>query len=544
MQVVAEIHGVAVLDAPHLSQGMVKAINEGLYERPEIEGALVNLRPGDRVVELGSGAGIVSAVLAKNIDDVQISTFEANPNLIAHIEKLHAHNGVAGTVRVVNAIVTSDETAGATTPFTISNNFLGSRIAEDNDTNPAQQCVVENIRYNDVKASFPHNVLVMDIEGAELDFLVHADLAGIDCVIVELHPTVYGQEGVSACIEALQSHDLVLDPASSSLGVKVFKSAERMALGLNTARVDWPDIPLSFQIAHGSALSGRALRLNGAVLAHNAGPDHRAIAAAVFDADQREVPAAICWHDSKTRVMTGRHYPRPKRIVDLPGRWLFGGCVDVTAPWGLAQIFSRSWYLLQSKEAFDGLLYFPLGDLAEDAATAQISSVLSRAGLTINVKLVSAFLRPGELIVPPQAAATGDQGLAHPDMRDALRKALGVTRATRAKAKVLLCNDAAGFDHFEALGFSIVDVKRIHLADAIDRIAKAGTVVVLGDGLFELVQYSASKNAKLAVALDHDKADAVCQHLEAIGFNAVRLDPAALADQGKVRNILTKAGLL
>jgi len=545
MQVVAEFHGVMVLDAPHLSPGILKAINEGLYERPEIEGALVNLRPGDRVVELGSGAGIVSAVLAKNIADVQIRTFEANPNLIAHIEKLHAHNGVAGSVQVVNAIVTTDVTAGTTTPFNISNNFLGSRIADEVDCSSSKQCLVDTIPYTDLKASFPHNVLVMDIEGAERDFLAHADLDGIDFVIVELHPATYGQEGVTSCIAALKAHGLMLDPASSSLAVKVFKSAQRMALGLNRSLVDWPDIPARFDIDPATPLSRPALCLTGAVLAHNAGPDDSAIAAAVFDAAQREVPAAICWHDSQTRLMTGRHYPRPKRIVDLPGRWLFGGCVDVTSPWALAQIFSRVWYLLHRQEPCDGVLYFPLGCAPQDTATAQITSALSRAGLEIEVKLISVFLRPEALIVPPQAAVAGDVAKGHPEMRDAVRKALGVARVTRAKGKILLCNGSDELRHLEALGVAIVDLAQLPLVDVLDAIAKAGMVCVAGDGLYDVVQYAACKDAKLALALDHDDADAVGAHLNAVGFKVIgHCDLAELLDVTKAQAALSRAGLL
>ena len=79
IDIVAELHGVRVPAAPHLTPRTVEAIRNGLYERPEIEGVLVNLRSGARVVELGSGAGIVSSIIARNFDDVKVRTFGGQP---------------------------------------------------------------------------------------------------------------------------------------------------------------------------------------------------------------------------------------------------------------------------------------------------------------------------------------------------------------------------------------------------------------------------------------------------------------------------------
>jgi hypothetical protein len=70
-------------------------------------------------------------------------------------------------------------------------------------------------------------------------------------------------------------------------------------------------------------------------------------------------------------------------------------------------------------------------------------------------------------------------------------------------------------------------------------------VCVAGDGLYDVVQYAACKDAKLALALDHDVADAVGAHLNAVGFKVIgHCDLAELLDVTKAQAALSRAGLL
>jgi nucleoside-diphosphate-sugar epimerase len=51
----------------------------------------------------------------------------------------------------------------------------------------------------EVQATLQPDVLIMDIEGAEADFLRHADLSGLRAIVIELHPDVYGQPVLREC---------------------------------------------------------------------------------------------------------------------------------------------------------------------------------------------------------------------------------------------------------------------------------------------------------------------------------------------------------
>ena len=125
--VVAKLHGIEILSAPHLITPILRRIRKQDYEAPEIESGLANLRAGDRILEMGTGAGIVSAVFAKNVPGIQIQSFEANPELIPHIRELYVHNGVENIAQVINKIVVARQDGPQEIEFYIRSNFLGSR---------------------------------------------------------------------------------------------------------------------------------------------------------------------------------------------------------------------------------------------------------------------------------------------------------------------------------------------------------------------------------------------------------------------------------
>ena len=59
------------------------------------------------------------------------------------------------------------------------------------------------------------NVLVMDIEGAELDLLQKAELSGIDRIFLELHDHLYGLSGIREITQALAAKGYAYDPRGS-----------------------------------------------------------------------------------------------------------------------------------------------------------------------------------------------------------------------------------------------------------------------------------------------------------------------------------------
>lgn len=506
--IVAELHGVRIPAAPHLAPRTIAAIKRGLYERPEIEGTLVNLRPGDRVVELGSGAGIVSAIIARNFEDLQVRTFEGNPDLIDHIRKLHALNGLSDRVTVQNALVTAHPDPAPVTLFSVSTSFLGSRIADANvtETDPRTRRV-ETLPYADLRRDFPHNVLVMDIEGAELEFLAGADLSGIEVLIVELHPTIYGADKAAECIRRIEAAGLLLDPASSDLQVKAFKTPARMQLGLDQSRVAWRAIPECLAFDPDTEWAEAIETVRGAVLVRSPGTGPGPITASVFDADQREVPGAISWHDATTRASLSRHHPRPKRITDIAGTWVFGGPLDPLAPDALRQMLSRLWCLPHLGDAAPGgVVFFPQGPATADRYAALLDASLPLWAPGLAPLILSGPSRFETLIVPPQAVAAGDLRHGTAEFRAFVRARAAQARPGGTVGRLCLHDGATpllrgtGSALHAALsgaGYTIHDLATPPLPVTLALIEQADTILVSGSAAQDLALYAAAPLARL-----------------------------------------------
>ena len=204
----AEFEGLKVPASPFLSPKFASWIRKGNYERPERKLAEKLTRPGDRVVEMGAGIGFVGGYTAFKKPGLQLRSFEANPALIPHIEELYEINGLSDRARVDNKLLIANPDRPDHIKFHIHGSYLGSSVYEvGKPENPKYE--IPTMGWDDLKAAFKPDVLVMDIEGAELDFLTHADVSGLRAIIVEMHPKIFGKEGEAACIEALRSKGMV-----------------------------------------------------------------------------------------------------------------------------------------------------------------------------------------------------------------------------------------------------------------------------------------------------------------------------------------------
>lgn len=224
----ATLHNVEILGGRHLKRRILETMNDGSFEKPEIDAGLACIKPGDRVIEMGAGSGTVGAILTKNIADVQVMSFEANPNLLPAINALYAHNGLSDRNTVQNKAVVAGKDAPKTIDFFVRKNFLGSRASSENLEPDVEEVKVKTIQYDKLRKEFPHNVLMMDIEGAELDFLREADLSDVDLVIIELHRKVYHRPGMQECKKAFIRQGFVLDEANSKRSVFTYKKQNRL----------------------------------------------------------------------------------------------------------------------------------------------------------------------------------------------------------------------------------------------------------------------------------------------------------------------------
>ncbi len=202
--IVAHCMGVDVPASEFLNEVRIQRINAGRYEGQEIAGALAVVRPGERILELGAGLGIVGAVVARNRAPARMVSFEANPVLIPHIENLYRQNGLERTIELRNAVLFSAPERPAAVPFHVHNSFLGSSLQGD-PARARETISVPTESFDSLRETLAPEVLIMDIEGGELAFLEHADLSGLRAVVVEFHPKAYGVAGMRRCKNILRA---------------------------------------------------------------------------------------------------------------------------------------------------------------------------------------------------------------------------------------------------------------------------------------------------------------------------------------------------
>jgi len=418
-EIFATLNNVEVIAAPHLKPNIKRLIRNGDYEQQEIEIGLANLQSGDRIMEMGTGAGIVGSVFAKNIQNLTVRSFEANPDLIPHIHNLYNHNSVDNIVTVTNNVVVSGTDAPDSMDFEVRDNFLGSRLSHDGTESDARTVSVPTQHYDDITREYPHNVLVMDIEGGELDFLADANLSGVELVMLELHPKVYGGPGRAQVVGHLERQGFKFDETTSIGDVVTFKKPQRMKIKPDYSKIGNGKEPqLTYDLDPNEPLAGDIITVKKAVLAKTPRSQGWRIAASVFDEDRNAVPEAVCWISRQQTATKPRTYPRENRIKELPGTWLYGGRFFPAFGHFLCETLSRLWALDHIDEPIEGVLFFPVYNEHEESAAQLFGQLAEIMDPAINYKICDEFYRVDKLIIPPQGSGVGRLLLSSPEMRE------------------------------------------------------------------------------------------------------------------------------
>lgn len=205
-------HGIRVPISPEeVSAEIWRALQTGSYEANEARRITRAIRPGDRVVELGAGLGVIASIIA-SVDDVRVWSFEADPQTTRLAQRVIELN-CDGNVLLSNGILAAGPPRKVSF-FRRADFWMSSGFA---DQGPYQQVI--EITSRDIDAFIAKhgiNVLVMDVEGAELDLLQNASLPGIERVFLELHDHLYGLAGVQTITAAMARKELIYDPRGSS----------------------------------------------------------------------------------------------------------------------------------------------------------------------------------------------------------------------------------------------------------------------------------------------------------------------------------------
>jgi FkbM family methyltransferase len=197
------IEGLRVLcDASKINADVAKEIIRGSYELAERVLARAAIRPGDHVLEIGSGVGIVGLLCAHLVGKGSVTSYEANERLGAAIRENFALNGLEPRLRL--RAITS---RGGPVTFFRNQNVVSSSLLDRNMS--ADRVTVESDALDWAISDAKANVIVMDIEGAEIDLLGTAELTAIREIIVEVHPHIVGEGPTQAMLDALKERGFV-----------------------------------------------------------------------------------------------------------------------------------------------------------------------------------------------------------------------------------------------------------------------------------------------------------------------------------------------
>lgn len=165
-------------------------LQDGGYERHERALLRAHLRPGDRVLDLGAGAGMVSITAARIVGAENVTSVEANPEMLRPLKRNLRRNVGAGG-RVLPLAVVADGDPGDTVDLHVHPGFWSASTLPGRARNAVSHTVKARPLGKLIRRA-EATVLAMDVEGAEAQLLNAPLHAQIRLLVIELHPMLYG----------------------------------------------------------------------------------------------------------------------------------------------------------------------------------------------------------------------------------------------------------------------------------------------------------------------------------------------------------------
>jgi FkbM family methyltransferase len=208
-----------------MTEQLTRAMTSGKYESSEAEALMRHLRPRDRFLDLGAGAGYLSSLAGAVIRTRRVTGVEAGPEMARVAQDNLRRNGIeTGEIRW-GAIV-PDSFAGEEVTFALRRSFWASTLTPPEGAKNTRAVTVPALRFGSILAQVDPTVLSIDIEGGEQDLFDAALPPDLRLIVMELHPAVYGKRGVKQIFDRLSVQGFAYCPVGSKAGTVVF---ERLA---------------------------------------------------------------------------------------------------------------------------------------------------------------------------------------------------------------------------------------------------------------------------------------------------------------------------
>lgn len=189
-------HGVHLPITPAVSEAMRGVLYAGGYEEREYAALTRLLTPADRVLELGTGLGFITVICARACGSSRVTSVEANAGMLATLRETFRQNAVSPELRLAAV-----SRSGADREFFINQNFWSSSTFDRG----GERTIAPGVAFEDLVSQYLPTVIVMDIEGGEVDLVGCRIGASVRAIVIELHLSVTGPEGTRAVREWLEA---------------------------------------------------------------------------------------------------------------------------------------------------------------------------------------------------------------------------------------------------------------------------------------------------------------------------------------------------
>ncbi len=288
-----------------ISTKIERPLRNSRYEARECAAVRRILKPGDRVLELGAGVGLLSAVAAMVPGIASVTAIEANPELIPLIRETHRLNGVSN-VDLINGVAAAGP--GPDVAFYLRPNFWSSSM--EPDSRPYDRVVkLPMIDVPTLIADLRPTVIICDIEGGELGLFDTADLSSVRAMVLEVHPKVYGKAGMTGLLAILSAKGLSAAPDAPLTAVQLLER-RRTTPAMATGKLVWP--PTNPRAVLITSVRDQATRLLEWVAWHKAAGFSDIL---VFDEGSTDGTTELLEHLGRLGHLI--HLPHP--AVALPG---------------------------------------------------------------------------------------------------------------------------------------------------------------------------------------------------------------------------------
>jgi FkbM family methyltransferase len=207
------LRGVKLRFPSNISSTLRDALYREDYEANELHALDALLRPGDRVLEIGSSVGFLTISACQRVGAENVVAIEANPAIAAYARKNFDLNGVSPTLHIGLADADASENRRA---FYVYDDFWSSSEFSRSNRSDEQRIECDVIPVNKIITDHKANVMICDIEGGEIALLPKLHLHKLKTLIIEFHPQISSAENIRRSISHILEAGFSIDlPAST-----------------------------------------------------------------------------------------------------------------------------------------------------------------------------------------------------------------------------------------------------------------------------------------------------------------------------------------